>query len=162
MNGSRGSIRQRNDDQYDSEVFETVDGVKVQECLTSISSLLTSTVKLSNLLQGANFNRGCANYLNNTCILAPTSPFVFDNDVSARLLFFGEGKQLHAFWSVGTSFENCEVKMRETMKFDNYQDQNQPPDGQRNMKPLQWTFLHLKNKSNTGTKFQKHNNQYKA
>lgn len=42
------------------------------------------------------------------------------------------------------SFENFEVKMRETMKFENYQDQSQPPVGQRNGKPLQLTFFAFK------------------
>jgi len=46
-------------------------------------------------------------------------------------------KQLDMFWSVGVSFENCEVKMRETMKSDNYQDQSKHPVGQRNGRPLQ-------------------------
>lgn len=92
-----GPIRYRNNNQCDSQVFEMVDGVKVYEHLTSIPSLLASAVKLSRL-RGANFNRGCGNYLNYICILAPTSPFGFDNDnVSEGFLFFGQGKQLMYF-----------------------------------------------------------------
>lgn len=106
---------------------------------------------------GSKLQQRCANYLNHIYILASTSPFVSDNyNISAGFLFFGQGKQLIIFWSVGISFENCEVKMGESMKSDGYQDQSQPSVGQRNGKPLWWFFLHLKNKCNTGTKIEKH------
>lgn len=45
----------------DSQVFETVDAVKVSKPLASIASLFTSAVKLSRLW-GPNFSGACANY----------------------------------------------------------------------------------------------------
>lgn len=44
--------------------------------------------------------------------------------VSGALLFFGQEKQAILFWSVTKPLRIASFKMRETMKFHNYQDQN--------------------------------------
>lgn len=119
-----GSIRYKNDDQCDNQDFEIVDGVNIYEHLTYIPQLLTSIVKWSRLWW-ANFSRGCADYLNHICVLAPTCPFIFDNDnVSAAFLFFGQEKQVSIFWSVNKTLRITRWKVREAIKFYSYQDQN--------------------------------------